>query len=543
MSLTTKVKTSFFIIIIFPVIMISLFGISLGKYQIEEMEENYDISLNGESEIFDKTAMLDLITESIRNKINTEIADEEFNPLDEQVWKKFDSENCIDITSIVVNYEGSFIYNGLYGEDEDIASLLPEYDNISDVSVATYYIRGKNNYIIKAVPFTYGSGRFGTVYITGKVGHMLPEIRSLITEFVIISILLMIMTGACLSLWIYKSILRPINKLKDATMNITAGNLEFTLSYPKDDEFGQLYDAYEEMRIHLKQSIEENLKNDTESKELISNISHDLKTPITAIKGYVEGIMDGVADTPEKMDKYIRTIYNKANDMDNLIGELTVYSKIDTNKIPYHFVKLNVADYFDDCIEEISTELDSRGFKLNYFNYTDKATEVVADPEQIKRVINNIISNSLKYNDKEEGIINIRIKDQKDFVHFEIEDNGKGVAPEDLPYIFERFYRTDASRNSKKGGSGIGLSIVKKIIEAHGGTIWAFSTLETGLSIHFILKKSDAKDDYSEYTHTQEVKKNGRKKDIDSRRRRKHSRAGEGLSGDVGVSGGDRDQG
>ena len=130
--------------------------------------------------------------------------------------------------------------------------------------------------------------------------------------------------------------------------------------------------------------------------------------------------------------------------------------------------------------------------------YIDRSTEVIADPEQIKRVINNIISNSLKYNDKENGVINIRIKDQKDYVHFEFEDNGKGVAPGDLPYIFERFYRTDTSRNSKKGGSGIGLSIVKKIIEAHGGTIWAFSTLNTGLSIHFILKKADCVEDNKE---------------------------------------------
>lgn len=541
MSLTTKVKISFAIIIILPVLMIGMFGISLGKYQLEEMEENYDISLDGRSEIFDKTAMLDLITESVRDKINKKISEEDFNPSDEKMWEKFDTNNCIDITSIIVNYEGKFIYNGLYGEETDIVSLLPEYENISDISVATYYIGGRSRYLVKPVPFTYGDGSFGTVYITGIAGHMLPEIKSLIVEFVIISVLLIVMTGCCLSVWIYKSILRPINKLKDATMNITAGNLDFTLSYPKDDEFGKLYDAYEEMRIHLKQSIEENLKNDTESKELISNISHDLKTPITAIKGYVEGIMDGVADTPEKMDKYIRTIYNKANDMDRLIGELTVYSKIDTNRIPYHFVKLNVAEYFEDCIEEISTELDSRGFKLNYFNYTDKDTCVMADPEQIKRVINNIISNSLKYNDKPEGIINIRIKDQKDFVHFEIEDNGKGVSTEDLPYIFDRFYRTDASRNSKKGGSGIGLSIVKKIIEAHGGTIWAFSTLDTGLSLHFILKKPDVADDYSEYTDTQEVKKNGRKKDTDSRRRRKYSRTGEGLSGDGGLSGGDRD--
>ena len=137
------------------------------------------------------------------------------------------------------------------------------------------------------------------------------------------------------------------------------------------------------------------------TKELISNISHDLKTPITAIKGYVEGIMDGVADTPEKMDKYIRTIYTKANEMDRLINELTFYSKIDTNRIPYTFSKINIRDYFDDCIEDISLELESENVELEYQNCLEREVAVIADAEQIKRVINNIISNSLKYMNKE----------------------------------------------------------------------------------------------------------------------------------------------
>lgn len=111
------------------------------------------------------------------------------------------------------------------------------------------------------------------------------------------------------------------------------------------------------MRIRLKESTEEKIQYDKESKELISNISHDLKTPITAIKGYAEGLMEGVASSPEKRDKYIRTIYNKANDMDRLINELTFYSKIDTYKIPYTFSKINVANYFRDCVEEVGLSL------------------------------------------------------------------------------------------------------------------------------------------------------------------------------------------
>ena len=129
----------------------------------------------------------------------------------------------------------------------------------------------------------------------------------------------------------------------------------------EDDEIGELCQDFEEMRIRLKENAEEKIQYDIESKELISNISHDLKTPITAIKGYVEGILDGVASSPEKLDKYIRTIYNKANDMDRLIDELTFYSKIDTNKIPYTFSKINVNSYFGDCAEEVGLDMESRG--------------------------------------------------------------------------------------------------------------------------------------------------------------------------------------
>ena len=295
-----------------------------------------------------------------------------------------------------------------------------------------------------------------------------------------------------LTAWVYRSILWPIGKLQEATKQIRDGNLDFTLDVEDDDEIGQLCQNFEEMRIRLKESTEEKIQYDKESKELISNISHDLKTPITAIKGYAEGLMEGVASSPEKRDKYIRTIYNKANDMDRLINELTFYSKIDTNKIPYTFSKINVANYFRDCVEEVGLELEARGIELGYFNFVDEDVMVIADAEQMKRVINNIIGNSLKYMDKKHGIINIRILDVGDFVQIEIEDNGKGIGQKELPYIFDRFYRTDSSRNSSKGGSGIGLSIVKKIIEDHGGKIWATSKEGIGTEIHFVLRKTTA---------------------------------------------------
>lgn len=308
-------------------------------------------------------------------------------------------------------------------------------------------------------------------------------------DMILTATIILVFTALSVGLWIYRSIAVPLVKLKKATKNIKEGNLDFVLEVEGNDEFSQLCQDFEEMRKRLKESTEEKILMDKENKELISNISHDLKTPITAVKGYVEGIMDGVADTPEKMDRYVRTIYNKTNEMDHLINELTFYSKIDTNRIPYTFSKLNVEDYFSDCAEELGLEMETRGIELVYANYVEKGVQVIADGEQIRRVIHNIVSNAIKYMEKPRGIIHLRVKDVGDFIQVEIEDNGKGIAAKDLPYIFDRFYRTDVSRNSSKGGSGIGLSIVKKIMEDHGGKVWATSRLGIGTIMYFVLRK------------------------------------------------------
>ena len=315
------------------------------------------------------------------------------------------------------------------------------------------------------------------------------QVKLMAKDMILTATIILVFTALSVGLWIYRSIAVPLVKLKKATQNIKEGNLDFVLEVEGKDEFSQLCQDFEEMRKRLKESTEEKILMDKENKELISNISHDLKTPITAVKGYVEGIMDGVADTPEKMNRYVRTIYNKTNEMDHLINELTFYSKIDTNRIPYTFSKLNVEDYFSDCAEELGLEMETRGIELVYANYVEKDVQVIADGEQIRRVIHNIVSNAIKYMEKPKGIIQLRVKDVGDFIQVEIEDNGTGIAAKDLPYIFDRFYRTDVSRNSSKGGSGIGLSIVKKIMEDHGGKVWATSRLGIGTIMYFVLRK------------------------------------------------------
>ena len=340
----------------------------------------------------------------------------------------------------------------------------------------------------KAQAVTESDGTVYDISITDSADSQ-GRVHVMAKDLFISAFVILISVALVVGLWVYRSIAVPLVKLKKATQNIKEGNLDFVLDVEGKDEFSELCQDFEEMRRRLKESTEEKSLIEKENRELISNISHDLKTPITAVKGYVEGIMDGVADTPEKMDRYVRTIYNKTNEMDHLINELAFYSKIDTNRIPYTFSKLNVEDYFEDCSEEVGLELETRGIELVYANYVEKDVMVIADGEQIRRVIHNIISNAIKYMDKPKGIIQIRIKDVGDFIQIEIEDNGKGIGPKDLPYIFDRFYRTDVSRNSSKGGSGIGLSIVKKILEDHGGKVWATSRLGIGTIMYFVLRK------------------------------------------------------
>ena len=346
---------------------------------------------------------------------------------------------------------------------------------------------GKRSLLVRQLDFSFPDGAQGSLFIVMRIMGLISG--KFLSGLFVSMLTILVFTAFLLTRWLESSIFTPISAINIAMNNIRDGNFTYTLSTGEEGEIGDLYRNYEDMRLRLKESADEKLEREKQNRELISNISHDLKTPITSIKGYVEGLIDGVANTPEKQEKYIRTIYNKANDMDHLIDELTLYSRFESDRIPYNFHRLNVADYFGDCVEEIGMDMEAKGIELNYTKLVSPQTKIIADPEQMKRVINNIVGNSVKYMDKEKGRIDIRILDEHDSVRIEIEDNGKGIGARDLPNIFDRFYRTDSSRNSSQGGSGIGLSIVRKIIEDHGGYIWATSREGEGTCMHFVIRK------------------------------------------------------
>lgn len=489
MKIKTKLIAAFIIIILVPVGLVPLFGVILSRKQVRLIEENYDIDTDGYEDVSNPIILFNKLTMKNYHDIAkaTDETPEKFEK-DKDYLERLNEKLSKKYSFLIVRKGSDIIYNGDETNNK-IVDNLPRYGNYNYDSENGIYLGGEIQNLVKQKDFLFPDGSEGSIFIAIKINNLVPQVKTFIYSMITITILILIATSGLLIAWIYKSVVKPIRILQEATHKITEGNLNFTLKINGSNEICELYGDFEEMRIRLKESANEKLDNDKEGKELISNISHDLKTPITAIKGYVEGILDGVADTPEKIDKYIKTIYIKANDMERLIDELTFYSKIDTNKIPYTFGKINIDRYFRDCVEELSLDLEAQHIDITYFNYADENIMIIADPEQLKKVINNVIGNSVKYIGDKKGVINVRIKDVGDFVQVEIEDNGKGISVKDLPHIFDRFYRTDASRNSLKGGSGIGLSIVKKIMEDHGGKVWATSKESTGTVMFIVFRK------------------------------------------------------
>jgi len=290
-------------------------------------------------------------------------------------------------------------------------------------------------------------------------------------------------------IWIYKRILVPLDKLQIATKKIADGDLDYKLDERDFLEIPFLYKDFERMRIKLKEDEEEKKLSEDTARELVSNISHDLKTPLTAIRGYVEGILDGVASSPQKTKDYLNTIYNKTNDMTLLIDELLYYSQVAENHVSYNFAKINVKKFFREYVKDLYLELETIKIKFVYTENIGSDTYIYMNREQIKRALNNIVSNAVKYMDKENPQIHFRVRETIDAIDIEISDNGRGIDEKDLPHIFDRFYRSDVSRNTKLGGSGIGLSIVKKVIENHEGRVVANSKPGIGTQISIELKK------------------------------------------------------
>ncbi|MDR1802420.1 MAG: HAMP domain-containing histidine kinase [Treponema sp.] len=279
--------------------------------------------------------------------------------------------------------------------------------------------------------------------------------------------------GICnskLSRRITTKITGPLDILSVGVREIQENNFAYRIEYNGNDEFRPVCEAFNHMAARLEASTEQRLKDEANRRELLAGISHDLRTPLTAINGYLDGLESGVASTPEMREKYIGTIKNNTASMKHIIEQLFLFSKLDMDEFSFSPRRFDIMRALSDMIEELAEEYAMKGLVIKIAGSPENVF-VRADAAQLRRVLVNILENSAKYKEKETGRVEISASIDNDFVRLVFADDGPGVSPEALPKLFNVFYRADPSRHTK--GSGLGLAISAKVIERSGGTISA----------------------------------------------------------------------
>ncbi|GIN69556.1 two-component sensor histidine kinase [Bacillus sp. J14TS2] len=390
--------------------------------------------------------------------------------------------------NIVIRKQDEIMY---HSPDLVVKSLIvhaPKFDTENIYTQGTIDNKGSLYRYLK-FDFHFSDNDKGSVMILRQENSFSEFLQRwgliIITLILAIAIFLVFMFNRSLN----KAIIVPLRELNRKVQKLKEGKLEgkIEVSTSKKGEVNELAQEFEKLREALNIVSKENKKYEENRKELLSNISHDLKTPITSIVGYVEGLKDGVADTPAKQDKYLNIVYNKAKNLNFLIDDLLVFSKLDVQKWPFSFEYIDLKRFLVHFVEEYQLDLEQKYINLTLEDiYLNKAI-VRMDVQKIRRVLDNIIQNSIRYMNKDKKQIMIFAKQEIDEVRITIQDNGSGIAMENLEMIFDRFYRVENSRNSDKGGSGLGLAIARQIILEHGGNIKADSELGEGTSITFTL--------------------------------------------------------
>ena len=379
------------------------------------------------------------------------------------------SDDVIRDLRLAIDIENSYI---------DIGSV--KYSIVRDIpySEEESFVFTKNNVNHQLKPEI----GYEVIKLTPVINISDNLIKTLMFSFTVF-LVTFVVAGFIASAYNRSHIEKPIENLRNITDSITEGNLDTPVNRSGCKEIGELYDSIESLRAKLAESVYLREKYDEDRKFLISGISHDLRTPVTAICGYIDGILDGIANTEEKIHSYLLSARAKADTVKVMIEDLLMYSKLDLGQVPFELVKVSADGYLRDVVGEFAHDCESRGIELKYEGAIPETYMINVDISRLTRVIQNVIDNASKYVPQDgSGRICIMSRANNSSVIIEIHDNGKGISPDHLPHVFDKFYRGDSARRND-GGSGLGLTIAKQTVEGMGGKIWATSDEGKGASI------------------------------------------------------------
>ena len=326
-------------------------------------------------------------------------------------------------------------------------------------------------------------GLYAHNYLLWRLGYRsaVSYINIITVVGVLISVLI---ANHYLSKYVIKKIREPILLLSQTVSKLGEGDLSCRIPVERKDEFAELFTAFNQMAARLETSVNKQAREEENRRELMMNISHDLRSPLTSIRAYVEGLLDGVASTPEARTRYLNTIREKAQEIDGMVNKIFLFSKLDCGEFGDHPERLDLKREMTELMNVLGPEYEQKGLVIQV--EARESCPIVADTELLHRVMVNLIDNAWKYKNKDPGHLKILLgkKDKSCILAFL--DDGPGVPPDALPHIFEVFYRADASRAPQKG-SGLGLAIVYKAVARMGGRVRAQNSPEGGLSVEIQL--------------------------------------------------------
>ena len=289
--------------------------------------------------------------------------------------------------------------------------------------------------------------------------------------------LTLVVVNRFLSRGVLRKIEGSLRELSDGLRQLREGDLSCRLPLTEDDEFSAVRADFNATAVRLQQLVEEQQQNDRNRQELLAGISHDLRSPLTAIRAYTEGLLDGVAQSDESRNQYLTIIRDKARDLQGLVNKLFLFSRMDLGRNEDHPEPLFLHEELNALHTVLAPEYADKGMDITYLFPENPKGRVLADPDTLHRIMTNITENSCKYG---ATALDITLREAPEFVSVTFADNGPGVPQEALPHLFDAFYRADPARNHKISGSGLGLAIVSRAVRNMGGGIIARNRYQEG---------------------------------------------------------------
>ena len=433
------------------------------------------------------------------SSINRELTD---NTSDEAKQKDLRGiTNSIDElgSKIYITKDGELFYSNTDKSaiDAELHELAP---NLKDDNIILF---GENGLVVQSHTDSDNGSYMINITNTGYTvadSSMQSTLKSFKAFFtgrsgfiIFMALFIILISNLIMSVIASRTITAPIKKLSDGANEIAGGNLDYHIDYDSTNEIGTTVKSINDMTEKLKNLMQTKEEIEQSRKEMTAGIAHDLRTPLTSIKGYVEGLMDGIANTPEKQERYLNTIYSSAKDMENLLDELLTLSRFEEGKIKLEQIRIDIVQFLREYLNE--RPQDNRAV-ITFTPPSYKGSlDVMLDPNRFSRVLNNIISNAIKYSStarKPRIDISLEVYDKS--VIIALKDNGIGISDENLKHIFESFYRADQARTRVQDGSGLGLAVCKEIVELHNGHIWATSKEGSGTTMMISLQRYNGED-------------------------------------------------